>query len=766
MNGSATTQIEKNVVLLGAGNAHLRFVKMHAMRPQPGIAVTLVSEASIIPYSAMVPGCIAGDYPLEAITIDLVRLCRAANVRFIADRAIGIDTLARRVTFANRPEVRYDALCLGLGSLPIRPPELIDAPWSWSMRPLHILLQRIADLDADLRKNPRSLNFVVVGGGASGCELALAISKRFRDHKELHVTLLHAGKRLLPQFPDKADRLFRDLLSSRNITLKLDTRVCSGDANSLKLADGTRLECDIVLWATNAAPPMVLADSGLTCDANGFVLVTDSLKSVSHRDVFGTGDCVSLCDHPALLKNGVYAVRQGGVLFDNVMRFLHDKPLEPFQPQKRCLCLMNAADDSAVLCYGPLVWKSRFARWWKDRIDRQWIDQFSQISAMSTMPITAEESPSMRCGGCGSKISSDVLSAVLRRIDVGSDPRMLLGAHAGEDASVHRMRPELFGSDPAKLVEVQTVDYFKAFVDDPYLFGRIAALNSVSDLYAMNARPFSALAIATLPYARGPVQEGMLFELMSGAVDSLKQLGVILAGGHTTEGAEMALGFAVTGYAEEDRLFQKSSLEAGDRLILTKPIGSGALLAAWMRGACKAEWYEKLMRHMLQANDRAGAIFANLGVRACTDVTGFGLAGHLMEMLDASGVSARLYENAMPIYDGFAEVVAAGIVSTLHKDNAKVACRVFWCTYPPIPRIPGRDIACQSYTARQNNEDGEVAYPAWLFDPQTSGGMLGAVKAQQVNETLRLLKEAGYANATMIGEVVAVGDENSPTIFV
>ncbi len=737
MNGSANTLIEKNVLLLGAGNAHLRFVKMHAMRPQPGVAVTLVSEANVIPYSAMVPGCIAGDYRREDITIDLVRLCRSANVRFVADRAARINPNARVVHFTGRPEIRYDALCLGLGSMPIRPLEMLDATWSWPMRPLHTLLQRIDDLERDLRHHPRPIEFVIVGGGVSGCELALAIAKRFRDHKEFHVTLLHAGERLLPQFPDKAANLFRELFAARNIALRLDACVIAGGESSLTLTDGAQIECDIVLWATNAAPPELLADSGLTRDAKGFALVANTLQSVSHADIFGTGDCVSLRDYPDLLKNGVYAVRQGGILHGNVMRFLLEKPLDVFRPQKRCLCLMNASDGSAVLSYGPFVSKTRLARWLKDRIDRRWVEQFSRLSTMTATPESAEETPTMRCGGCGSKISSDVLSAVLRRIDVGNDLRLLLGAHAGEDASVHRMRPELFGSEPEKLVEVQTVDYFKSFVDDPYLFGRIAALNSVSDLYAMNARPFSALAIATLPYARGPVQEGMLFELMSGAVDSLKQLGVVLAGGHTTEGAEMALGFAVTGYAEEDRLFQKSSLKIGDRLILTKPLGSGALLAAWMRGACKADWYEALMRHMLQANDGAGAIFASLGVRACTDVTGFGLAGHLLEMLDGSKVSARLHRDAMPIYDGFEEVVKAGIVSTLHKDNAKTACRV-------VSANP----------------------PAWLFDPQTSGGMLGAVKAEQVDDAIRLLKEAGCANAAMIGEVVAVGDENSPTIFV
>src|SRR5262249_35519087 len=153
------------------------------------------------------------------------------------------------------------------------------------------------------------------------------------------------------------------------------------------------------------------------------------------------------------------------------------------------------------------------------------------------------------------------------------------------------------------------VDYFKAFIDDPFLFGRIAALNAVSDLYAMNARPFSALAIATLPYARGPVQEAQLYELLSGAVQSLRELGVVLAGGHTTEGSELALGFSVTGYAEADRLFQKSRLRPGDRLILTKPLGSGALLAAWMRGQCKAAWFETLLRSMLVSNKVAAGVF-------------------------------------------------------------------------------------------------------------------------------------------------------------
>jgi selenide,water dikinase len=252
----------------------------------------------------------------------------------------------------------------------------------------------------------------------------------------------------------------------------------------------------------------------------------------------------------------------------------------------------------------------------------------------------------------------------------------------------------------------------------------------------MNARPFSALAIATLPYARGPIQEAQLFELLSGAVESLRGMGVVLTGGHTTEGAELALGFSVTGFAEEGRLFQKSHLRPGDKLVLTKPLGSGALLAAWMRGACRAEWFQPLVAAMLVSNGPAAGIFAEAGVTACTDVTGFGLAGHLLEMLDASRVSARLRGGDVPRYAGFAEVVARGIVSTLHRDNAKLACRV-GIDGPP---------------------------PAWLFDPQTSGGLLAGVRPETAADAVRRLRAAGYSATAIIGEVVPPGDAPAITV--
>jgi len=726
--------IEKTVVLVGAGNAHLVFIRRWKMRPLAGVAVVLVNEAAVVPYSAMVPAHIGGEYPLDAITIDLVRLCQSAKVRFVPERAAGVDPAGRRVLFAGRPALVYDVLSLGLGSLPARPDDAAASDASLVLRPLGDLLRQIDALEKRLRQRPGPFRLAIVGGGASGCELALALHKRLGRHPGFRLMLLQGNPRLLPEFPAAAARVFERAFQGRGIDFRLDARVSGGGDGFVLLEGGGRVECDAVLWATQAASHRLLRNAGLPVDAAGFLRVHDTLQSVADPAVFGTGDCVTFESRPKLPKNGVYAVREGAVLFDNVAAFLDEKPLRPFRPRPFVLTLLNTADGRAVLRYGPLALTGRWARRLKDRIDRAWMDKMTRFAPMTDDG--AADAPLMRCGGCGSKISASVLSAVLKRIDLPDDPRVLLGVKAGEDAAVYRMKPELFGPDPERLVEVQTVDYFKAFLDDPYLFGRIAALNAVSDLYAMNARPFSALAIATLPYARGPVQEAQLFELLTGAVESLRQAGVVLTGGHTTEGAELALGFAVTGYAEEDRLFQKSRLRPGDRLILTKPLGTGALLAAWMRGECRAEWFTPLVASMLLSNGPASEVFREAGVVACTDVTGFGLAGHLLEMLDGSQVSARLHAKEVRLYPGFEVVASRGVVSSLHGDNARSARRVRGTT------------------------------PAWLFDPQTSGGLLGAVSPEAAAPTLDRLREAGYPVAAVIGEVVATTAEEGPVIVV
>ncbi|VTT99535.1 selenophosphate synthase : Selenide,water dikinase, putative OS=marine gamma proteobacterium HTCC2143 GN=GP2143_07969 PE=4 SV=1: Pyr_redox_2: Pyr_redox: AIRS: AIRS_C [Gemmataceae bacterium] len=724
------TPIQKTVVLVGAGNAHLVFVRRWRMRSLPGVSVVLVNEAPAVPYSAMVPAHVSGDYRRDEITIDLVRLCRSAGVRLINESVAGIDPAARRVLFAGRPPLAYDALSLGLGSVPTDLTRSVDPDFALTLRPLAELVRRLERIDVELTANPRPFHLAVVGGGASGCELSLAIRNRLGRHPGLRITVFQSRERLLPHFPPRTARAFEEEFRARGIVWRVNSRVASGEPGELALADGGKVPCDAVLWATPGSPPRLIRESGLATDARGFLRVLKTLQSEADPSVFGTGDCVSFTAYPDLARSGVHAVRQGGVLYDNVTALLRDRPPRPFRPRRRCLYLLNTGDGAAVLNYGPLAWKARWVRGLKDRIDRRWVASFLPPETKSGAAEREDENPRMRCGGCGSKVSGDVLSAVLKRLEPAEDGRVLIGPRHREDAAVFRGPTD--GS-----VEVQTVDYFRAFTDDPYLFGRVAALHAVSDLYAMNARPFAALAIATLPHARGPVQEAQLFELLSGAQQSFRELGVTLAGGHTTEGSELAAGFAVTGHADERRMFLKSTLKPGDRLILTKPLGTGALLAAWMRAECRAEWYTGAVAAMLQPNLAAAEVFARIGVAACTDVTGFGLAGHLLEMLDASGVGGVLYADRIPLLAGFREVVADGIVSTLHRGNAKAACRF----------------------------SGPESPPAWLFDPQTAGGLLAAVPADRADAVLRELFAAGYTQAVAIGAVV-VTEGRGPSVTI
>ncbi len=705
--------IEKSIVLVGAGNAHLVFLRKWRMRPQPGLMVTLVNPTAAVPYSAMVPAHIAGESGHKEITIDLVRLCATAGVRLITEAVTALDPAAREVQFADRPPLRYDALSLGLGSVPPILSRHPDTTKTVSLRPLSLLIQRIDAWEAELKQTPKPFHLAIVGGGASGCELALAIHNRLGSYSSFHITVFQSADRLVPRFPRSTTRAFESVFQSRGIEVRLNARVSGRADDQLSLESGESIPCDAVLWATPGAPDPLIQSSGLSTNNDGFLRVRTTLQSESHPEIFGTGDCVSFAEYPDLARSGVHAVRQGTVLFDNLLSFVHERSLKPFQPQRRCLYLLNAGDGTAILNYGPIGWNARWVRNWKMRIDRRWLQSFEPMR----MDASSEAAPAMRCGGCGSKISGDVLSTVLQQLNLQPHPQVYVGVREGEDAAVLRLTEH----GPAV---VQTVDFFRSFTDDPYLFGRVAALHALSDLYAMNAQPVAALAIATLPHARGPIQEAMLRELLSGALRTFADHNVALAGGHTTEAAELAVGFAITGTANEQQLFRKAALQPGDRLILTKPIGTGVLLAAAMRGACRAPWWNELIASLLQSNRAAAEILARHGIRACTDVTGFGLAGHLFEMLDASRIGVSLYKNAIPLLNGFREVVDQGVVSTLHADNAKIACRI----------------------------EGE-SQAAWLFDPQTSGGLLAGVPAEKVATVLADLHAAGYEHAAVVGEV-------------
>ena len=302
--------------------------------------------------------------------------------------------------------------------------------------------------------------------------------------------------------------------------------------------------------------------------------------------------------------------------------------------------MLNTGDGKAILSRGALGWYGRSAWWLKDRIDRRFVRKYARPELRST-GMRKEMIP---CGGCAAKLGADVLRRVLSRVQLPRAEGVVVGLEAADDAAV-------FAHPPGTLA-VATVDAFSPFTDDLYVVGQVAATNAASDIYAMGAEATTALALVCLPTDDPHHEECGLEHFLRGALHQLERLGIALVGGHTITGEQALLGFAMHGWVHPDRVIRKAGARPGDALVLTKPLGTGVILAAARAGVAPAEWVEAALGSMVRSNGPAMRILLAHGMRACTDVTGFGLGGHLSEVLKASGVAARLRRDDIPSLPG------------------------------------------------------------------------------------------------------------------
>ena len=732
----------KDVVLVGAGHAHVAVLRMFGMRPIEGVRLTLLTREVETPYSGMLPGVVAGHYAIDDAHIDAGKLVRFAGGRLYQDAAVGIDLATRRVLCRSRPPIRYDLLSLDIGSRPNTGSVPGAAEHTIPVKPIDGFLQRFEGVLARVREG-RTRHVLLVGGGAGGVELLLSVETRLRreapDGAALRFTLVSASNEILPSFPAAFRARFHAILIERGIAVHTGVRVAAVERGVITLADGVRLDADEILWTTEAAPASWLGETGLPLD-NGFVSVDANLQATA--DVFAAGDMISFRPG-AIPRSGVYAVRAGPVLARNLRAALTGKRLRPYRPQAQALAIVSTGTTHAVMTRNGLMIEGDWVWRLKDRIDRRWMAKYTDLPAMPE-PTQGPASPladkaalrdisamAMRCGGCGAKVGATVLSRALGQIVPARRDEVLVGLDSPDDAAVVDTGGEL--------LSVHSVDYFRAIVDDPYRFGMIAATHALGDIYAMGARPLTALAIATVPYGLEPMVEADLSDMMLGANEVLSAADCALVGGHTSEGAELSLGFAVNGQARRGGYLCKGGLRPGDALILTKPIGTGTLLAADMRGKARARWVQAALRHMIHGNAEAALILADHGVHAATDVTGFGLLGHLVEMTKASAVDADLNLSTIPVLAGARESVAAGVFSSLQPANFRLR-----------RAIRNRDAAQQ-----------KAMYPL-LFDPQTAGGLLASVPGDLAEHCVLALRAAGYEAAAIIGRVNALSDALEP----
>lgn len=323
--------------------------------------------------------------------------------------------------------------------------------------------------------------------------------------------------------------------------------------------------------------------------------------------------------------------------------------------------------------------------------------------------------------GCAAKLAPGILDKALCGLDLPVDSDLLVGLDRADDAGVYRISDDL--------ALVQTVDFFPPMVDDPFSFGQIAAANALSDIYAMGGIPKTAMNIVAFPAKSLDIS--VLRAVIEGGLDKIREAGAVLVGGHTVEDGELKYGLSVTGYINPERVLTKRNLQVGDRLVLTKPVGTGIVATAIKAGLADQAITDKVIRYMAALNRIAALTMADFSVHACTDITGFGFLGHLAEMVVDSGCGVRIHSSAVPLYFEALEWAVMGLIPSGAYSNRDF--RGNFVDFAPSVSQSMRDV---------------------LFDPQTSGGLLIAVAAAEAERLVSALKISGIECAAIVGEVV------------
>ncbi|MEB3182410.1 MAG: FAD-dependent oxidoreductase [Nostocaceae cyanobacterium] len=389
--------IIKDLVLIGGGHSHAIVLKMFGMKPLPGVRLTLITDASDTPYSGMLPGHIAGLYTRAECHINLRQLTKFAQAKLYIDKVVGLDLRNNKIFCQNYPPVRFDILSIDIGSTPATISVPGAADYAIPAKPVAKLLAKwdeftrdfTAKFSPDVTPQPPSLLekrsiIAIVGGGAGGVELALSIQAHLqrilgdcRDNLEIH--LFQREPQLMPKSNPTARRLFQTILTQCGIQLHLNETVCKVEPQQVICESGLKLTTDAIFWVTQASAPQWLGKAGLETDEDGFVKVNNYLQSISHPLVFAAGDIAAMVNYQ-LPKAGVFAVRQGKPLFNNLQRIILGKPLESYKPQKDYLSLIGTGDGSAIAVRGCFTSPpSKLLWYWKDWIDRRFMERFSNL---------------------------------------------------------------------------------------------------------------------------------------------------------------------------------------------------------------------------------------------------------------------------------------------------------------------------------------------------------------------------------------------------
>ena len=684
----------KVLVLVGAGHANIQVLKKLTMQNYEGLQIITINNGYTSLYSGMTPGLIENYYKLDDVSINLAKLCKNAESVFINDEVIMLDEKKNIIYLKNHPPINYNLLSLNIGSQSkINNLEISKEAQIIKVKPISNLYNQINSIEKLILKE-KVISCSIVGGGIGGIEIAFALQSRFQNSIKLN--LFADQNNIEKNISSRTYKKLIALLNNKNINF-VNSRIKLIQESHVEDEEGKKFPTRISIISTGAMSLPWITDSGLSLDKNGFINVNSFLQSESHKNIFATGDIASL-NYQKRAKSGVMAVRQGEKLKENLFRFLLNKDLIHFRPQSSWLCLIGTGGKSALLnwgqftIHGELIWKL------KEFIDRRFMKKFNFENPMNHLKdiiklplsdkIINQINLKMRCEGCGSKLSKNDLSAYLHNTNS-------LNAEILSDAATINIPNNEF---------TQSIDHIKYFAEmNPFDFGRIAYLHSQNDILSAGSEVNSFSVSLGLPYNENVAQKYFLEYFMQGIINESRIDKSIFASGHTYTSEEPGITINMNGVKVLDT-FKNQGIER-DLIYLTKPLGIGFLMAAFNNNSVNltAGVYEKIINNMLISNKSAFQIAKKYNAKPLTDISGFGLGSHLIDICKSSNLSATLKLNRDIVIDGCLDDLKL-YKSSAYEDN--------------------RNNAINEIEILDDNNKEVHNISKILFDPQTSGPLL------------------------------------------
>ncbi len=617
----------KQLVLIGGGHANVQILKKLCMNRIKGLHTILISEHFEATYSGMTPGYIHRDFSREEISIDLQRLCFNAGTTFIKDKVIKLETNNKKIVLQNFPSINYDILSINTGSISnTKGIKIEKLSKCFFAKPISSLVNNLGQIDKIISNKKNRIS--IIGGGVASYELAFSLLRRYENNLEITIF----GKNILKEknLNEKTKKNLKKISSDLGIK-EYSGEVISITETHLVLSSGDKFDSDLNLLSSGANIEIWLSESNLDKDKNGFIVVDNNLLSKSDKNIFVTGDACTVEDN-FRPKSGVMAVRQGQVLKENVFSKLTGKPLIKFKAQKNWLYLIGTHKNKALLNYFFLSFHGLWCWKLKEWIDRGFINKFkfTYNSKMFFRNFELEKPTDIKmyCQGCGSKVSKNTLVNYLNDDDSNNDL---------PDSSI-------INTNSSSLL--QSIDHIKLFTSlNPFDFGIISYLHSQNDILSSGGSVKTISVSQALPFSDGIIESFFMEYFMKGIKSEAIKDGSIIVSGHSYQSKEPGITITMNGSYEKQ--ITKSQAQENELIYLSKPLGTGYLLAAYFNNSelLSSFDFQKLMTWMKKGNKKISEISKNFNSKITTDISGFGLASHLSDICKSSGLSAEIKLN-------------------------------------------------------------------------------------------------------------------------